>query len=70
LKVLREGQCVRHSVFGVGIATESNASRTTIEFYEHGRRIFVTDMLDAELLAEAPARPKSAPKPRKTKTPR
>jgi hypothetical protein len=70
LKVLREGQCLRHSVYGVGIATQSNAARTTIEFYEHGRRVFVTDMLDAELLTEAPARPKGAPKPRKTKTAR
>jgi hypothetical protein len=60
LKVLREGQCLRHSQYGVGIATESTVARTTIEFYEHGRRIFVTDMLDAELLSEAPPRPKSA----------
>jgi hypothetical protein len=67
LKVLREGQCLRHATYGVGIATESNAARTTIEFYEHGRRVFVTEMLDAELLTEAPTRPKT-PKVRKPKS--
>lgn len=75
MKVLREGQCLRHSKYGVGIATESTAARTTIDFYEHGRRIFVTDMLDAELLSEAPPRPPKAgaarpAKPRKPKAPR
>lgn len=75
MKVLREGQCLRHSKYGVGIATESTVARTTIEFYEHGRRIFVTDMLDAELLSETPPPPPKsgaarAVKPRKTKVAR
>jgi len=73
LKVLREGQCLRHSKYGVGIATESTGTRTTIEFYEHGRRVFVTDMLDAELLSETPQPPPKsgavrALRTRKTKT--
>jgi hypothetical protein len=44
----------------VGIATESNEDRTTIDFYEHGPKKFVTELLDAQVLAEAPPRPRKA----------
>lgn len=57
MKVLREGQCVEHALYGFGIATDSNTDRTTIDFYEHGRKKFVTSLLVAELVAEAPPRP-------------
>ena len=63
MKVLREGQCVKHALFGIGIATGSNENHTTIDFYEHGAKKFVTSMLEAELVAEAPVRPR---KPRAT----
>lgn len=63
MKVLRVGQCVEHGRYGVGIATESNEDRTTIDFYEHGPKKFVTELLDAQVLAEAPPRPR---KPRAT----
>ena len=63
MKVLREGQCVKHALFGIGIATGSNEDHTTIDFYEHGPKKFVTSMLEAELVAEAPVRPR---KPRAT----
>lgn len=58
MKVLRVGQCVEHSRYGVGIATDSNEERTTIDFYEHGPKKFVTGMLEAQILAEAPPRPR------------
>ena len=62
MKALRDGQCLRHERYGIGIATTSNDERTTIDFYEHGRKVFVTALLQAELVAEAPARikPKAA----------
>jgi hypothetical protein len=63
LKVLRVGQCVEHARYGVGVATESNEERTTIDFYEHGPKKFVTELLEAQILAEAPPRPR---KPRAT----
>ena len=44
VKVLRVGQCVEHGRYGVGIATESNEDRTTIDFYEHGPKKFVTEI--------------------------
>jgi hypothetical protein len=61
LKALKAGQGLRHDRYGIGIVETSSEERTTIEFYENGRRIFVTALLQAELLAEAPPR---APKPR------
>ena len=63
MKVLRVGQCVEHARYGVGVATESNEERTTIDFYEHGPKKFVTELLEAQILAEAPPRPR---KPRAT----
>ena len=57
MKVMREGQCLRHALYGIGIATASNEERTTIDFYEHGRKTFVTHLLEAELVAEAPPKP-------------
>ena len=64
MKVLQTGQCVEHALFGIGIATESNDDRTTIDFYEHGRKKFVTQLLQVALVASAPPRPprKRAPK--------
>lgn len=66
MKVLRDGQCLKHDLFGIGIATGSNEERTTIDFYEHGRKTFVTHLLQAELVTDAPPRP---PKPRGTGAP-
>ena len=57
MKVLQTGQCVEHALFGIGIATESNDDRTTIDFYEHGRKKFVTQLLQVSLVASAPPRP-------------
>jgi len=64
VKPVRDGQCLRHDLYGIGIATVSNEERTTIDFYDHGRKVFVTALLQAELVAEAPAR---APKPKAPK---
>ena len=55
-KPLREGQPLQHQRFGVGIATHSTDTRTTIDFYEHGVKTFVTSMLEVELLPSAPER--------------
>jgi hypothetical protein len=68
VKVLRIGQCVEHARYGVGIATESNDERTTIDFYEHGPKKFVTEMLEAQVLAEAPPRPRKPRAPSATAT--
>lgn len=64
MRPVSAGQCLRHAQFGLGIAVESNQERTTIDFYEHGRKVFVTGMLAAELVAEAPAKAPKAKAPR------
>ena len=66
-KPLREGQPLQHQRFGVGIATHSTDSRTTIDFYEHGVKTFVTSMLEVELLPSAPERAGGAKKPARAK---
>jgi hypothetical protein len=57
VQVLQEGQSVRHEQYGVGVVTESNIERTTIEFDNHGVKKFVTSIWIAELLGE-PAQPR------------
>ncbi len=57
MQVLIEGQCIRHDLYGMGIVTESNSDRTTIDFEDHGLKKFVTNIWQAELVGEAPAKP-------------
>jgi hypothetical protein len=55
VQVLSEGQTIRHEQYGVGIVTESNTDRTTIDFNDYGVKKFVTSIWNAELIGEAPA---------------
>jgi len=58
MDVLRESQYLKHGQYGLGVVTQSNAERTTIEFELHGVKKFVTSLLVVELLpGHAPARP-------------
>lgn len=64
---MKAGQALQHARFGVGIATSSDPSRTVIDFYDHGVKTFVTDMLEVELIAQAPTRPETSRPPRAKK---
>jgi len=55
VNILVEGQTIRHDQYGVGIVTESNNDRTTIDFDDHGLKKFVTSIWSAELIGEPPA---------------
>jgi hypothetical protein len=55
VQILSEGQTIRHEQYGVGIVTESNIERTTIDFDSHGVKKFVTSIWTAELIGEPPA---------------
>ena len=55
MQILNEGQTIRHNQYGVGIVTESNGERTTIDFNDHGLKKFVTSIWSAELIGDAPA---------------
>ncbi len=57
MQILSSGQQVKHQQYGLGIVTESDAERTAIDFNDHGRKLFVTSMMTAELIGDAPVNP-------------
>jgi len=68
LKALPKDQALSHAQFGIGIVKSSDDDRTVIDFYEHGQKKFVTSMLQAQLLAEAPPKPGKSKSKSKAKT--
>jgi hypothetical protein len=54
VQVLSEGQCIKHDQYGLGIVTESDVERTTIDFDSVGPKKFVTTLMIMELVGEAP----------------
>jgi hypothetical protein len=54
MQSLPEGRCVRHFQYGLGVVTQSDAERTSIEFHLHGAKKFVTKLMVVELSDEAP----------------
>ena len=59
---LAEGQFVRHAQYGLGVVTQSDNERTSIDFHLHGPKKFATGLMTVELTDEAPP-----PKPRPPK---
>lgn len=54
MQILAEGQNIRHIQYGMGVVTQSNSERTTIDFDEFGTKKFVTSIWSAEMVGEAP----------------
>lgn len=61
MHLLVAGQFVRHAQYGLGVVTQSDAERTSIDFHLHGPKKFATRLMTVELTDEAPP-----PKPRPT----
>lgn len=57
MQVLGEGQAIKHEIYGMGVVTDSNSERTTIDFEDYGTKQFVTSIWVAELIGEAPEHP-------------
>ncbi|MGB7844950.1 MAG: hypothetical protein WBL63_04990 [Candidatus Acidiferrum sp.] len=57
MQVMQEGQTIKHELFGLGIVTASDPERTAVDFDDHGLKLFVTSIMTAELIGEAPATP-------------
>jgi t-SNARE complex subunit (syntaxin) len=55
VQVFQEGQTIKHEQYGLGVVTASDVDRTTIEFDDFGRKLFVTSLMSAEVIGEAPA---------------
>src|SRR5271169_803093 len=48
LKALAEGLYIKHFQYGLGIVTDSDAERTSIDFDLHGPKKFVTSLMVVE----------------------
>src|SRR5206468_6195573 len=57
VQAMQEGQTIKHDVYGLGIVTSSDGERTAVDFDDHGPKLFVTSIMTAELIGEAPATP-------------
>ena len=49
MKVIPEGQYVKHYRYGMGVVTESDPKQTSIDFDAHGLKRFVTTLMVVEL---------------------
>ena len=48
MKGLAEGQYIKHFQYGLGVITETDAERTSIDFDVHGMKKFVTSIMVVE----------------------
>jgi len=65
LKALAEGLYIKHFQNGLGVVTDSDGDRTSIDFDLHGPKKFVTSMMVVEAAEGTP--PKRARAKRKKK---
>ena len=45
MKALEEGAYIKHFQYGLGVVTQSNSDRTSIDFDVHGMKKFVTSLM-------------------------
>lgn len=62
MKALPKGQYIKHFQYGLGVITESDDQRTSIDFDVHGMKKFVTGLMVVDLAEGTP--PKRARKKR------
>ena len=68
MQTLPKGQYIKHVQYGLGVVTQSDAERTSIDFSLHGPKKFATRLMTVECTDEAPP-PKPQPaKRRRTST--
>jgi hypothetical protein len=66
LKALPEGQYIKHFQYGLGVITESDHDRTSIDFDLHGMKKFVTSIMVVEIAEGTPPKRKRAKRVKKT----
>jgi hypothetical protein len=66
VKALPEGQYIKHFQYGLGVITESDNDRTSIDFDLHGMKKFVTSIMVVELAEGTPPKRKRAKRAKKT----
>jgi len=65
LKALEEGAYIKHFQYGLGIVTESNSDRTSIDFDLYGMKKFVTSIMVVDLAEGTPPKRRRAKKIKK-----
>jgi hypothetical protein len=66
MKALEEGTYIKHFQYGLGVITESNAERTSIDFDLHGMKKFVTSIMVVEFAEGTPPKRRRTKKAKKT----
>ena len=66
MQILPKGQYIKHFQYGLGVVTQSNAERTSIDFSLHGPKKFATRLMTVEFTNEAP--PPKPPPARRRRT--
>ncbi len=68
MPTLAAGQYVKHFQYGCGVITESDPSRTTIDFDAHGIKKFVTSLMAVEPAEGIPPKRRRAKRAKTAKT--
>ncbi|MGO9588572.1 MAG: hypothetical protein ACLP3K_00825 [Candidatus Acidiferrales bacterium] len=58
MKALQKGAYIKHFQYGLGVVTESDSERTSIDFDLHGMKKFVTTIMVVELAEGTPPKRK------------
>jgi hypothetical protein len=58
VKALQKGAYIRHFQYGLGVVTESDSDRTSIDFDLHGMKTFLTTIMVVELAEGTPPKRK------------
>ena len=69
MKALPEGQYIQHFQYGLGVITESDNDRTSIDFDLHGMKKFVTSIMVVEIAEGTPPKRKRAKRVKKVAVP-
>jgi len=65
LKALEQGAYIKHFQYGLGVVTESNSDRTSIDFNLHGMKKFVTSIMVVDAAEGTPPKRRRSKKPEK-----
>jgi hypothetical protein len=65
LKALETGAYIKHFQYGLGVVTESNSDRTSIDFDLHGMKKFVTSIMVVDAAEGTPPKRRRAKKIKK-----
>src|ERR1700732_1349848 len=65
MKALEKGAYIKHFQYGLGVVTESNSDRTSIDFDLHGMKKFVTSIMVVDAAEGTPPKRRRAKKAKK-----